>query len=84
MRKLNQKFMALNARRQFGVSFGIFLFCLPVVPLALHDPRRILPEWSDWQFALFAVLLCAAYAAFLAASGVYGGRRLARRRAPAS
>jgi hypothetical protein len=82
MRKLNQKFMALSTRRQFIVLFvSTFLIGLLVVPFSLHDPRRILPEWSGWQFVLFAVLVCAANAALLAACGVYGGQWLARRRA---
>ena len=80
MNRIRNRFNALSARTRFLVSFSIlFVVCLPAIPLVLHSDRRVYPEWSDAQFAVFGILLCAGYAAFLAGCGVFFARFLKKR-----
>ena len=73
MGKLTNKFNGLSAGRQFVVLFSIcFIILLPVIPLTIHSDRRILQQLSDFQFLLFALVLCVGYAALLAVAGWLG------------
>jgi len=71
MGKMTERFNALTARRRFILVFSICLaICLPVIPITIHSDRRILEQLSDFQFGLFALVLCVGYAALLAGMGM--------------
>jgi hypothetical protein len=80
MSKLSDKFNRLSRQAKFWYLFAIlFVLDLSALLLVLHDGRRIFPSWSDFQFVLFGVVLCAGYAALLAGCGVYCERFVRRK-----
>jgi drug/metabolite transporter (DMT)-like permease len=67
MSKFSDKFNRLSTSGKFWVVFLIFFILgFMAIPICLHEPRRIFPDWPDWKFIIFGVIVCAAYATLLA------------------
>ncbi len=81
MSKISDKFNRLGAGLKFGIVFSIwFILGLMAIPVVLHSDHRIFPDCPEWKFIVFAVLVCAAYAVFLAGTGVIYDKYFTRRK----
>jgi drug/metabolite transporter (DMT)-like permease len=81
MSKLSDKFNRLGAGAKFAIIFSVcFALGLIAIPVVLHSDHRIFPDWPDWKFIIFGVIVCAAYAAFLAGCGVLYERFFTKRK----
>jgi hypothetical protein len=57
----------------------VFLLGSGAIPIVLHDDRRIYPDWPDWKFIVFGLILTAGYAAFLSGCSVFFARFIRKR-----